>query len=145
MLPTRLARRISVVASGCWEWTGAIDRCGYGQVSIDGGMTVAHRVVFAALRGAIPDGRELDHLCRNRRCVNPDHLEPVDHRTNTLRGTSPPAIHAAATQCPQGHAYDEKNTLVLKNGWRKCLECKRRRAREYQQRKKGLQPCLAMR
>lgn len=72
--------------TGCWNFTGSVSKDGYGRRSFDGKMTTAHRSVYEQLRGPIPDGLDLDHLCRNRRCVNPDHLEPVTRRVNVMRG-----------------------------------------------------------
>ena len=87
-----------VDASGdCWVWTGAKNRQGYGSQRLDGKRPGAHRVVYEALVGPIPEGLELDHLCRNPSCVNPDHLEPVTHQENMRRGLS-------RRVCVKGHA-----------------------------------------
>jgi hypothetical protein len=94
--------------TGCWLWTGSHDRNGYGQFN----KTTAHRWVFEKLRGPLPPGDELDHLCRVRSCVNPDHLEPVSRRENVLRGTSNAVMHAAKTHCVNGHPFDETNTYM---------------------------------
>jgi len=125
VLPARLASKIEHADSGCWLWIGQIDSEGYGRLS----HSRAHRLVFAELVGPIPDGLELDHLCRVRNCVNPMHLEPVDHRTNVLRGAGTAARHAAARACPQGHPYDEANTGRNSRGWRRCLACHREKSR----------------
>lgn len=116
----------------CWEWTRAKSN-GYGYIKLRGAMrsSLAHRVAFEAFRGPIPDGLQLDHLCRNRGCVNPWHLEPVDCRENLLRGnTTQAAINARKTHCPAGHPYDQANTYVKKDGARMCRECNRVRTRE---------------
>ena len=103
---------------GCWEWKGYIEPAGrvagYGRVRILGKLTMAHRAVYIALKGKIQDGMTLDHLCRNRACVNPDHLEPVPAKVNVLRGIGPTAINAAKVFCIRGHR------LV---GNRRCTVC----------------------
>lgn len=71
---------------GCWEWTGTKNQFGYGRLCRDGRRVVAHRWLYERLRGAVPAGLQMDHLCRNRSCVNPDHLEPVTQRENLRRG-----------------------------------------------------------
>lgn len=86
---------------GCWDWTGTKTDDGYGRVHTDAGMRVAHRVIYELLVGEIPEGHDLDHLCRNRACCNPQHLEPVTRRENLLRGDTIPAAHVAGRDC--GH------------------------------------------
>ena len=93
----------------CWLWTGGKADTGYGTVHIEGKTWHAHRVAYELLVGSIPVGLELDHLCRVRACVNPDHLEPVDHRTNLLRGASPAAIAFRTGICIRGHAVAGTN------------------------------------
>jgi hypothetical protein len=119
--------KITRLVSGCWEYA-AESRKGdsYRQVQLveDGKRVLryAHRVMYEHLVGPIPDGMQLDHLCRNRMCVNPDHLEPVTARENTRRAT------ALITACPSGHAYDDQNTALTPEGRRYCRECKRIKA-----------------
>lgn len=108
----------------CWEWTGST-REGYGAVRFRGRNTLAHRVSYEHLVGPIPEGLELDHLCRNRRCVNPDHLEPVTHRENLLRGPSFSAKNARKSHCLRGHPFDEWNTWRDRKGSRHCRACHR--------------------
>lgn len=112
----------------CWLWTGCLNRDGYGHIS-DGSL--AHRFSYEIHVGPIPDGLTIDHLCRSRACVNPDHLEPVTLRTNILRGTSPSAVNAVKTHCKNGHPFDSANTRILPEGWRRCRLCERDRSRKY--------------
>lgn len=121
---------------GCWLWT-ASTRNGYGQfwagnrtASGHPRMDYAHRFAYEWLVGPIPPELELDHLCRVRLCVNPDHLEPVSHRENLLRGETQTAKRAAQTHCIHGHAFTEENTYVKRNGTRACRTCIRRWERE---------------
>lgn len=123
--------------SGCWLWLASKRGDGYGQFWLDGKMPAAHRVAYELTRGPILVGMQLDHLCRVRACVNPDHLEVVTQQENIRRGQGG-KWHRAKTHCPQGHPYDEVNTRWTRNkrgGWiRNCRECnracvRRRRAR----------------
>lgn len=108
---------------GCWRWQGTIDpSTGYGRIRILGRDVYAHRLAYEQVIGPIPEGLVIDHLCRVRSCVNPEHLEPVTRGENVRRGTR------LITHCPQGHPYDEKNTLLYK-GKRQCRACKRERDR----------------
>lgn len=109
----------------CWLWAASQRGGGYGQFRAGGSMVLAHRWAYENAAGSIPEGLELDHLCRNRLCVRPDHLEIVTHRENVRRGQSGPvnaARMSAKTHCPQGHAYDEANTRVYR-GARFCRAC----------------------
>lgn len=125
-LPHRLASKVE--DAGCWYWNGSTDPCGYGQVWWEGRPRKAHRVVYELAVGAIPHGAELDHLCRVRNCVNPEHLEPVTHRENLLRGDTFQRANASKTHCKRGHAFDDANTHILRTGSRKCRACDRIRA-----------------
>lgn len=112
--------------SPCWMWSGYRQQHGYGVVSNGRSKkTVAHRAVYEEMVGPIPEGMELDHLCRQRGCVNPAHLEPVTRQENVLRGTSFAARNATKTECPKGHPYDETNTLIDTAGSRRCRACRR--------------------
>lgn len=112
-------------ANGCWPWRGRKNPKGYGQLAIHGAIEPAHRAVYELLVGPIPPERELDHLCRNRSCVNPAHLEPVSHRENTLRSpTSPTAVNARKTHCIHGHEFTPANTYVQTGGGRGCRACR---------------------
>jgi hypothetical protein len=109
--------------TGCWNWIGAKTSGGYGNFAIKKVNFVAHRVSYELVNGEIPEGLHLDHLCRNRACVNPEHLEPVTQRVNLLRGETIPALHSAKTHCPSGHEYSEENTLIYR-GSRHCKTCR---------------------
>jgi hypothetical protein len=102
----------------CWVWTASLTAYGYGQFGFRKRVVRAHRVAYELSIGPIPQGLELDHLCRVHECVNPSHLEPVTHKTNMSRG-----FFRLKTHCPQGHPYDADNTYVL-NGERFCRACR---------------------
>lgn len=109
--------------SGCWLWDGPVGKQGYGTHSRHFGTHRAHRISYILHKGPIPDDLPLDHLCRVRCCVNPDHLEAVTTRENILRGIGPTALNAVKTHCPVGHPYSEKNTHYDENGGRHCRKC----------------------
>lgn len=127
----RFTEKTAPGENGCIVWTASGNGAGYGAMYLAKGKRVlAHRWSYEHYVGPIPEGMHLDHLCRNRICVNPDHLEVVSHKVNVLRGTSPTAINATKTQCPDGHLYDEANT-ILRGGSRECKACRRERSRRY--------------
>lgn len=112
----------------CWLWTGAKSRSGYGHVVYAAKHWPAHRLIYELEVGPIPEGLQLDHLCRERRCVRPDHLEPVTAAENTRRAVAfrtppPPKSH-----CPHGHAYTDENLIADPRGRRLCRACKSRRS-----------------
>lgn len=124
----RIERKVRVSPSGCWEYTGHITPGGYGSFRwIDTYAT--HRAAYWYHVGDIPDGTEIDHLCRNRACCNPDHLEAVVHQENVRRG-----LRGAMTDCARGHQLTEENTYTQSNGSRECRICRRERKRRYRQR-----------
>lgn len=116
--------------NGCWEWTGSKDRGGYGRFSYERKPVLAHRWIHEKINGPVPDGLQLDHLCRNRSCVNPNHLEVVTQRENMMRGDGPSAKHARKTHCTYGHEFTEENTYRHKGNRRMCRTCMNRRHRE---------------
>ena len=123
-LPERFWTKVALV-NGCWEWT-ASKVSGYGRFGFGRKVRVyAHRYCYEMLVGVVPDGLELDHRCRNRACVNPDHLEPVTRRTNILRGLAPAAENVLKTHCAHGHELVGDN--IYQNGNRRvCKECRKR-------------------
>lgn len=137
-LVDRLMSKVQFTAYGCWEWNGYVDPKGYGRMGVYRRVEQAHRMAYVLFVGPIPEGLEIDHLCRNRRCVLPEHLEAVTRKENMRRGlqshtagrncgvTIPVPHNALKTHCPRGHSYAEhawRDTY----GWRRCLACKRER------------------
>ena len=118
--------KVQVVKEGkCWLWKGYTRPDGYGVTpwACKRKIEYVHRVAYTLTYGPIPKGFVIDHLCRNRRCVNPDHLEAVTIKENTARGLLP-KIHAAITHCKRGHEFTDENTVLMKNG-RTCRVCKK--------------------
>lgn len=107
---------------GCWEWPKT-RRDGYGVSPGASGERLAHRLSYREFVGALDPTLEIDHLCRNRRCVRPAHLEQVTCRINLLRGDTVTAYRAAQTHCHKGHSFDERNTKIRANGTRNCRAC----------------------
>jgi hypothetical protein len=114
----------------CWVWTAGKNHYGYGSYAVRRGdgwfRAQAHRLAYEELVGPIPAGLTVDHICRNRACVNPTHMELVTRGENVLRGTGPSAEHARQTHCKRGHPFEEPH-VYLWRGRRYCRTCQRER------------------
>lgn len=132
----RFAEKIALRDDGCIEWIGGLNGVGYGQfykgrTSLnETGKTYAHRWSYEYHVGPIPEGLHLDHLCRNRACCNPEHLEPVTPGENVLRGVGGSAMNARKTHCPAGHPLSGDNLRVASGNERHCRECERAQSRK---------------
>ena len=116
----------------CWLWIGSMTSLGYGQLYHNKTTVSAHRIAYELCKGSIPKGLTIDHLCRVRHCVNPEHLEAVTGKENTLRGVGPSAINAKKTHCPQGHPYSGNNLYIHpKRKSRMCRICRSHWDRRY--------------
>lgn len=148
--PVRFWEKVAVTGNvcECWEWTAAKIlkgyARGYGRFNINGRSMPAHGVAYRYALGEVPSGLELDHLCSNRGCVNPWHLEPVTHRENMRRAGIEPtraAVLRARTHCPKGHPYDEANTYTYRNASggpaRSCVTCSRASTRAWRERRRA--------
>lgn len=117
----------------CWKWTGRLDANGYGcfHASIGGrkGNHRPHRVSLMLAGVEIPDDLVVDHICRVRDCVNPEHLRVVTNAENVLAGIGVTAVNARKTHCVNGHEFTDENTHIRPMGWRECIECKRAESR----------------
>jgi len=120
--------------TGCWLWIGGRDTDDYGVIWHDRTTHRAHRVIYESVRGLIPDGLQLDHLCRTTCCVNPDHMEPVTCRENLLRGKTIAASLSSQTHCKRGHEFSSGNTRNYR-GSRVCRECERKKVKDQRARR----------
>lgn len=108
----------------CWHWVGMTCSRGYGRIAYHGGLKQAHRISYELHVGPIPDGLEIDHLCRVRHCVNPEHLEPVTHKANVMRAPlSLPNVASNLTKCIEGHTEDERAWTANSNFDKFCRSC----------------------
>ena len=121
-LPDSWGRKVRT--STCEVWVGATNSKGYGIVIVNGHQELAHRVAYEAEYGPIPDGHVLDHLCRVRNCVRPEHLEPVTQAENARRGRSAKSLQVGDT-CQNGHVIDADGLYVRPTGFTECMECRR--------------------
>lgn len=120
-------------ADGCWLWTGTKHNEGYGRVSFRGTKAFAHRTSYERFVGPIPEGLTIDHLCRNKSCVNPAHLEAVTRKENAFRGNCIAAQNANKTHCKNGHEFSPENTRRVRHRYgigRACIACTREKARQ---------------
>lgn len=108
---------------GCWVWLGQVNHGGYGLFWADDALHAAHRWGYLELKGSVPEGLQLDHLCRRRDCVNPAHLEPVTGKENKQR--------AIKDTCRNGHGYTEVNTYIDRKGRRDCRLCRKQAVRQW--------------
>lgn len=132
-------------ADACWIWNGARTKGGYGVFARGSGRgnttnTTAHRIAYELYVGAIPDGYEIDHLCRVKLCVNPAHLEAVTSRENNLRSESTSSRNAHKVACESGHLYAEHGYVNPTTGRRRCRTCSNAKASAHYYRRKGLVP-----
>lgn len=140
-LPPKVRERVAF-GSSCWEWRGAFHPNGYGRFCLRKSVSApAHRHVYELLVAPVPKPLVMDHLCRNIRCVNPDHLQPVTNRENLLRGVGPSAVNARKTHCSKGHPYTEENTWRSPNAaskaGRQCRTCNRLKQRALKRRRRA--------
>lgn len=144
----RFRSKYTVTDKGCWRWHGSFFTNGYGQFPVRYGQGrqkcfLAHRYSYELDRGPIPDGLVLDHLCRNRSCVNPAHLEAVTTRTNIIRGDHPIADQVTRTHCKRGgHPLSGPNLYVSPRGDRACRTCRADDLRAFRARRAARVPAL---
>lgn len=121
----RLAERSTWTDSDCLVFNGVRNQQGYGRLTVGPRIRTVHRLAYELLRGPVPLGLTLDHLCKTRACWNPHHLEAVTGRENTLRGDGPTAVNARKTHCKRNHEFTPENTRITPAGRRVCRPCKR--------------------
>jgi hypothetical protein len=132
----RIKGNIEILENGCWKWLPTLNEGGYGRLWGD----MAHRLSYSAYIGPIGKGLDIDHLCRNRYCVNPKHLEPVTRRDNLLRGIGTDLQKRKAlekTHCPEGHELTMENIYIRPcDGVRICMTCKKIKSEKWQKENK---------
>ncbi len=124
----RFLQKIEISSESCWEWQGCTSN-GYGQINIDRKTTRAHRFIYEYYHGKISSELQIDHLCSNRKCVNPNHLEQVTQQENNLRSMSISGINSRKTHCIRGHKFTDENIYYWKKSrhCRICIKIKNRR------------------
>jgi hypothetical protein len=127
----RFLQKIQVSDSGCWDWVGYRDRDGYGRVTINKVPYGTHRIIYEYYHGQICPDLVIDHLCKNRKCVNPTHLEQVTNKENLRRSPCTSTLNSAKTHCIHGHEFNDKNTRYRPTGGRSCRICAALQARKY--------------
>lgn len=127
----RFWQKVQIADNGCWLWTGCLYPTGYACFELNGKTTRAHRFIYEIMKGEIPPELQLDHTCFNKACVNPNHLEIVTNQENTRR-----YYKKHVTHCPQGHPYDEENTLINSKGHRECKICYANTRKRYIERRR---------
>ena len=133
---TKLYAYFKVLPTDCWEWQAKVNkRTGYGQLGVNYKTLLAHRVSYEIHKGKIPGGLTIDHLCKNRICINPFHLEAVTLRENILRGNSLSAINARKIYCIRRHPLRGSNLYLTPDKRRQCKICNKLRAKEYLEKK----------
>ena len=123
--------RFAIPTMGCWEWRGETSHAGYSRMQVNYHNTHASRVAFYLTRGDWPS-QQIDHICRNTRCVTPNHLEDVSPKVNIARSNNPASLNLRKTHCLRGHEYAGDNLSLRKGGkGRTCKACRREDARRY--------------
>lgn len=122
---SKITARFEIAPSGCWLWIKSVNNGGYSNFNFGQKTFMVHRFMYTLLRGKIPEGKDLDHLCRTRRCINPTHLEAVTRQENINRGIGPKILknrHDTQTHCKYGHLLSEDN--VYRWGKLQARTCK---------------------
>ena len=130
-----------IAKNGCWDWQGYVDKTGYAGFLVNHKRLLVHRFSYEIFNGHIPNGITVDHICKNRKCVNPWHLDLTTRFENVQRGANKIAQNAGKLNCPQGHSYSGENLYVTKKGFRQCKTCQKIRYRKNQSKKESQTKC----